>query len=508
MDVTITTWAHAKPKTTGSSLQRSRSNSTKASMTGLIPLLLPSSTGSNRSSPSSSPIDAGRRASVSTSTPPPAPSSLVHRRQQSLPSLRTSRRPSLGPPAVLPSIPFTSEEWKAAMDDVKRKYLNRKYRACSARCCEILDNVKDTSSVEPLHLIYLHFYAASSFELCARPLSNSTNYRTRLLRDAQTHYAKAEELIRNTEDNVTGRTRSVSTSSTMSGLNSPGLSSVRSSVSSTTFSSPRTSVCSVEDGVIPKSTSRAVKAKKKVSFSGLNDLIEFQPEPYIRPDSPTLGWEDDIFPHSNPSPYSYQISAEKAKPKSSSKPEPTTEPQAEVVERPTTNDAQPTEEPNPADDKFDLDTFLQTKSANRICAQLSALRLQVSWHRNGIETLLAEAEETPATPMIPTEAWPVPPSPLYQARFTRSNSLPVLDLGGLNDKPSALTTPGSRESFCGSPNPKAINRPASVASNVRCGDEALKQRIERLRAGGWQRKRFDNRRYEALREQVLCELGA
>ncbi|KAI0890715.1 uncharacterized protein GGS22DRAFT_17529 [Annulohypoxylon maeteangense] len=508
MDVTFTTWAHAKPKTTGSSPQRNHTHLAKATMTGLIPLLLPSSTGSNRSSPSSSPIDAGRRASVSISTSQPAPSSLVHRRQQSLPSLKTPKRSSLALPAVLPSIPFTSGEWKNAMDDVKRKYLNRKYRACSARCCEILENVKDTSTVEPLHLIYLHFYAASSFELCARPLSNSSNYRTRLLRDAQVHYAKAEELIQNTEDNVNGRTRSISTSSTMSGMNSPGLSSVRSSVSSTTFSSPRTSVCSTEDGVILKSTSRPVKAKKKVSFSGLNDLIEFQPEPYIRPDSPTLGWEEDFFPrHSNPSPYSPQFSAEKTKP-ASSKSEPTIETQPEVVECSATSDQQPTEESNTVDDKFDLDTFLQTKSANRICAQLSALRLQVSWHRTGIETLLAEADETPATPTIPTEAWPVPPSPFFQARFTRSNSLPVLDLGGLNDKPSALTTPGSRESFSGSPNPKAINRPASVASTIRCGDEALKQRIERLRAGGWQRKRFDSRRYEALREQVLCELGA
>ncbi|KAI2465067.1 hypothetical protein F4781DRAFT_425082 [Annulohypoxylon bovei var. microspora] len=477
-------------------------------MSGLIPLLLPSSTGS-RSSPGSSPTDTSRRASLSISASLSPPSSLVHRRQQSLPSLRTQRRSSLALPAVLPIIPFTSGEWKNAMDDVKRKYLNRKYRACSARCCEILENVKDTSTVEPLHLIYLHFYAASSFELCARPLSNSSNYRTRLLRDAQTHYAKAEELIQNAEDNVTGRTRSISMSSTMSSLNSPGLSSVRSSVSSTTFSSPRTSVCSAEDGIIPKSSQRPVKAKKKVSFSGLNDLIEFQPEPYIRPDSPTLGWEDDIFPrHSNPSPNSPpQFSAEKTKPAPMFKSEPTIGLQPEVEEPPTASDHQSTEELNSTDDKFDLDTFLQTKSANRICAQLSALRLQVSWHRSGIETLLTETDETPATPTIPTEAWPIPPSPYHPARFARSNSLPVLDLGGLNDKSTPLT-PNFRDSFAGSPNPRAISRPVSVASTIRCGDEALKQRIERLRAGGWQRKRFDNRRYEALREQVLCELGA
>ncbi|KAK7941289.1 uncharacterized protein PG986_013676 [Apiospora aurea] len=56
-----------------------------------------------------------------------------------------------------------------------------------------------------------------------------------------------------------------------------------------------------------------------------------------------------------------------------------------------------------------------------------------------------------------------------------------------------------------------IQLPASAASIARPGttvsDEGLRDRIERLRAGGWQRKRFDNRRYEALREQVLGELG-
>ncbi|OTA86780.1 hypothetical protein M434DRAFT_81780 [Hypoxylon sp. CO27-5] len=418
-------------------------------MSGLIPLLLPSSA-VGRSSASSSPTETGRRASLSSS--PSQPQSLVHRRQQSLPTLRTTKRSSLVPPATIPIIPFTPVEWKNAIDEVKRKYLNRKYRACSARCCEVLDNLKDPSAVEPVYLIYLHFYAASSFELCARPLSCSSNYRTRLLRDAQAHYAKAEELIRNAEENITGRTRSGS-SSTTSSLHSPGLSSVRSSVSSTTLSSPRTSVCSAEDGIVLKSSPRpVVKAKKKVSFSGLNDLIEFQPEPYIRPDSPTLGWEDDIFPHRPEN--SLPLLAEKVKP-GLPKSEPVTASQSEVVESATTDDPQSTEESTSSDDKFDLDAFLQTRSVNRMCAQLSALRSQVTWHRDAVEALIAESDDTPETPTISTEAWPVPPSPFTPPR-----------------------------------------------------DEALQQRIERLRAGGWRRKRFDSRRYEALREQVLGELGA
>ncbi|KAI0382081.1 hypothetical protein F5Y04DRAFT_57704 [Hypomontagnella monticulosa] len=487
-------------------------------MSGLIPLLLPSSTGS-RSSVIYTPTEMNRRASFSPS--PAQPSSLIHRRQQSLPSLRTARRGSFVPPATLPIIPFTTGEWKKVIEDVKRKYLNRKYRACSARCCEILDNLKDTSTVEPLYLIYLHFYAASSFELCARPLSYSSNYRTRLLRDAQTHYDKAETLIRAAEENTTQKTRCASACSTTSSVHSPSLpASVRSSVSSTTLSSPRTSVCSAEDGAVPKPKSRpVVKAKKKVSFSGLNDLIEFQPEPYIRPDSPTLGWEDDFLPHEpdntlplfladNMTPKPLSTSKRTADPVRSS------EPRLDMIERPSSaSDHQSTEESSPTDEKFDLDAFLQNRSMNKICTQLSALRLQVSWHRSGVAALLAEPEDTPETPTLPVDVSPIHATPFTPPRLTRANTLPTeTELSSsYSEKSAPWSAPNLRDSFAFSPNsdnPRTISRPASAASTIRCSDEALQQRIERLRAGGWQRKRFDNRRYEALREQVLVELGA
>ena len=55
------------------------------------------------------------------------------------------------------------------------------------------------------------------------------------------------------------------------------------------------------------------------------------------------------------------------------------------------------------------------------------------------------------------------------------------------------------------------NSSASMRDTAEEGREKsadIKARIERLRATGWQRKRFDAGRYEALREQVLSELGA
>ncbi|KAI1653035.1 hypothetical protein F4813DRAFT_282672 [Daldinia decipiens] len=480
-------------------------------MTGLIPLLLPSSAVCK--STTGSTIEINRRASLDPSLFPSPPSSLIHRRQRSLPTIRTARRGSIEPPA-LPIIPSTPLEWKNAVDEVKRKYLNHKYRACSARCCEIIDNLKDASNVEPLYLIYLHFYAASSFELCARPLSYSSTYRTRLLSDAEVHYGKAEALIQNTEENITRKTRSASSCSTASSLHSPGLSpSVRSSVSSTTFSSPRTSVCSTGDeAVIKPSPKPGAKAKKKVSFSGLTDLIEFQPEPYIRPDSPTLGWEDDIVPHHSDSSLPlFSANKLKSAPLSKSKPkEPEShfELQPTIPERSVPRDSQPVEELSIADDKFDLDAFLQTRSMNRMCAQLSALRSQISWHRDGVQTLLAGPNDTPESPApaLPEDVSPVPSSPFGRMRLTRANTLPV----EIGSDSLPWTNSGQRDRFTDSPgpdSPRAISRPASAASTIRCTDEALKQRIERLRANGWQRKRFDNRRYEALREQALGELA-
>ncbi|KAI2615628.1 hypothetical protein GGR54DRAFT_260103 [Hypoxylon sp. NC1633] len=482
-------------------------------MSGLIPLLLPSSAGSRPGLNSSHP-ETGRRASLAPSSSPSQSASLMHRRQQSLPSLGTTRRYALAPPAAISIIPFTPAEWKKAIEEVKRKYLNRKYRACSARCCEILDSLRDRSTVEPIYLIYLHFYAASSFELCARPLSCSSNYRTRLLHDAQSHYLKAEALIQSAETSINHRTRPVSLSSTASSIHSPGLSSPsnRSSVSSTTLSSPRTSVCSAEDGVALKSGTRPVKAKKKVSFSGLNDLIEFQPEPYIRPDSPTLGWDDDIFPRDSHNSLPLFL-AEKSKPELLSRPIPAAEPERIPEPQPEVTEQQSTEQLSPADENFNLDSFLQTRTQNRMSAQLSALRLQVSWHRAGVAALLAIPDDTPATPTLPPDGAADLSKMLTPPRSTPANTFPTEVGSGSSpdEKPAPWTAPSLRDSFAGSPcfdNPATTSRPTSSASTIRCSDGPLQQRIERLRASGWQRKRFDSRRYEALREQVLVELGA
>ncbi|KAI1429962.1 hypothetical protein F5Y12DRAFT_781580 [Xylaria sp. FL1777] len=409
--------------------------------------------------PSLSHIDGGSRLGMRPSSTEPfqySPSSVhqIHRRQQSLPLLRQA---SLTSSLATKAAPLNAAEWKHTIDEVKQKYLARKYRSCSMQCCEVLGNLKDTSTIEPLHLIYLHFYAASSFEWCARPLSSSSTYRAELLRSAQKHYAEAEVLIAAMEWNVAERARPPSWVTSPS---SPSLSASSRvpDLSSTASSSPRTSAFSLDDEppARPARKARVKSSKKKVSFSSLPQFFEFQPEPYIRPDSPTLGWEDPFFmspPHEMDAPFTMS-------PKKHGSPTSIIKP--------------PLEGSTPSNHTFDLESFLQTRTLNRFRGQLSALRDQVCRHRAVVDGLLATPDETPT---------PRPPSRL-DARDTSSPVYAHRPMTPMSARPSspALSAAGGRD------------------------EKNLQDRIERLRASGWRRKRFDSRRYEALREQVLGEL--
>ncbi|ETS87056.1 hypothetical protein PFICI_00884 [Pestalotiopsis fici W106-1] len=501
-------------------------------MGGLIPLLLPAA--NNRSAVSAQATQVKRPVSLMT---PHVPSSMGHRRQQSVPMGKAAARLSITTPASPANVPETQEDWRDAINEVKRKYISRKYRTCSARCSEILDNLKDTSNVETLHLIYLHFYAASSSEMCARPLSQSSAYRTKLLDDARDNYDKASALIKKAEDIAVEKSRSGSSLSVTPSLSSSSSASPRSSTICTSPSTPRDSISSAED-LNTETQPAKPKKKKKVSFSSLPgiDIPKYEPqaEPHVRPDSPTLGW----------APFGHGAVAEEAvvcKPMAITIPKAADSPSLlspilkSVPEKTSQNR-----------DSFDLESFLQTRSINRIISQLSALRSQVAWHRDNIDALLTESEEAPEIPETPS--LPEMPS-LPGLTPPGTGSLSASDGG--DDQPStplsAALTPhtldsalsqqlkssfGAQANFdltsarlsmfgdawertrsgsvCSSnsgyyPPPRAASQ-MSMRSSAG-GDENLQKRIEKLRANGWQRKRFDSRRYEALREQVLSELG-
>ncbi|OIW34533.1 hypothetical protein CONLIGDRAFT_8068 [Coniochaeta ligniaria NRRL 30616] len=422
-------------------------------MAGLIPLMLRPSEPTKRPSPS-----------ISTSFQP------SHLRSASTGTVQTPRpnlpkRYSQLPPANLPVIPYTQAEWRKAISEVKRQHMSRRYRACSARCAEILDNLKDASQVEPAYLIYLHFYAAASMEMCTRPLPLTSPYRAALLQQARNHYDRAASLIRAAEDSVAVKTRSGSASSSCPpSLHSPSgsvgsLSSVssRAWTAETSVPSPTNSVYSFDEPSTPQSSPRRhlpPKRVKKVSFSlplCAEELEEQEresaanfrfPEPIIRPDSPTLGFDDEYF-HAGAS--MRDLPPPPPPPKSSLR-----------IPPPVVTDLPLLRPGGEGEGDDDDDFFRVERSVHRYNETLSHLRSQLANHSHNLGAQLVLAADMGSRPSSPATS---PRSPTFE----RAN-----------------------------------------ADAARAAEKQA--RIERLRKNGWVRKRFDSRRYEELAREVLAEL--
>ncbi len=397
-------------------------------MGGLIPLMLTTGNRTSYVPPPVSPSVSSHTRSSSTGSTPSAPR----------PKPALVKRLSQAAPTALPVLPYTSAEWKRAITEIKRQHFSKRYRACSARCNEILTNIKDTSQVEPVYLIYLHFYAATSMELCARTLPPHSPSRTNLLQQARTQFGRAAALVGAAEDSVVKRVRTGSVSSMSSSCHSPaGSISSRAATPETRLSSPTNSVCSFDDlAGKPQPASTPRKRVKKVSFSlpPPEPPVYRIPEPIVRPDSPTLGFDDEYF-HSG---IARQDLPEVPKPL-----------KFEEIELPLPTVAEtPQLQLIPEDD-----AFLIGRSIDRYCENLSGLRTQLARYSSSLNELLA-ANEVESAPRS------LPKSPLSRSQ----------------------------------------------------DDEELRKadrqaRIERLRKNGWQRKRFDARRYEELCESVMSELA-
>lgn len=412
-------------------------------MAGLIPLMLKPTSVS------------GTRTSMVFPAPPKnthkrAASDITYSSQPSRP--KTMRRQSQPTPASLPVLPYTPEEWRKAIVEIKHQHMTRRYRACSTRCNEILSNVKDTSGAEPAYLIYLNFYAATSLEMCARPLTKSSSYRTSLLQQARVHYDRAAALIQNAETSVVSRSRSSSTASSVSSLHSAS-SSIFSQAwtAESDMTSPAYSVCSLESAFAKAKP--AHKPKKKVSFELPNDAKDtwssFQvSEPLIRPDSPTLGFDDD---------YYTAAATRQELPKVPEQPVSRLSLREEDIYSVAVVHMEDPDSANPSDssDSEDDDPFGIGRSVHRYRETLSSLKMQVAGHLASVEELLS-----------------APVSPL---------------LSGTADK--------------------SDEKQAHIVSSEELRRQERNARIERLRKTGWQRKRFDARRYEELCEAVMAELN-
>ena len=356
-------------------------------------------------------------------------------------------------PKPIPVLPYTQAEWRKTIAEVKRKYFGKRYRACSARCVEVLDGIKDTSQVEPVYLIYLHFYAATSMEICARPLPLASPARANLLQQARAHFDKASILINAAEDSVLRKFRPGSVASSRgSSCHSPsGSVSSRAWTTDTLMSSPTESECSFDDLAAPKSPRQPpAKRVKKVSFSLPKDTLltittttTTTAEPFIRPDSPTLGGFDDIFFHPSPPP-------QKDLPDL-----PFNSHSAADLELPLQLQTIPESDPSSSEEEDTPSPYLATaRSVDRCCEHLASLRAHLARHAIPANHML----------LTPPDICVSPPS----------------------DSPS-------------------LPRPLSLSAAAET-EETRAARIERLRQGGWRRKRFDASRYEVLCQAVLAEL--
>ncbi|KAL1902762.1 hypothetical protein Sste5346_000672 [Sporothrix stenoceras] len=321
--------------------------------------------------------------------------------------------------------------------------------------------MKDVSNVEPAYLISLHFYAAISMEMCARPLNTPSTYRADLFQQARNHYDRASQLVRDAEESAQSKFRASFSLLSLSSPHSPsGSTSSRAWTSETGLSSPTPSVCSSEDlnprlhqshFPSPPNLSSFPKPapRKKVSF----ELPKDEPailEPYIRPDSPTLGFDDEYF-------VTGLARQDLPRIPTCSKKSPVSGP---TLHQAGDDDATPralrdfyslghlSQGPLDVESEFDRRSFQLDKSTSRYCEHLSNLKSRLARHRANLEDII----ETPV---------------------------------GEGDIADRSSTP--------------------VDDGTRCLDR--KARIERLRRSGWQRKRFDPSRYEALRNAALSELS-
>ncbi|KOS18729.1 hypothetical protein ESCO_000754 [Escovopsis weberi] len=361
--------------------------------------------------------------------------SVVNRRQSISRTIARPAKASVAEPlATHKSLPKSPVEWKKALAEIKREYINRKYRACHTRCVELVENTKN-QHVENAHMLYVRFYAASAIEMQVRSLQQNSSYRTKLLLEAREHYRAASDLA--AAEDASKRRPSSRSFSPVPSLHSSSPSDSRSITPPTSRGpSPSPSL----DSCL-KSSISAPKPKKRVAFIGVPTY-----EPIIRPDSPTLGFDDWLSPPASPEPVI--ASAPEPAPLDrmdrglSSLPLPS--PTLSIASTDSMSSSpSPLSSPTSDDGVPDVDYFLSQRSVHQYCTILASLQRQISSHLSWLDQDIAAAM-APQPPTIMT------------------------------DELRALE---------------------------------LRTRIERLRANGWKRARFDVSRYEALRESALGDIN-
>ncbi|KAG6041778.1 hypothetical protein E4U41_001990 [Claviceps citrina] len=343
-------------------------------------------------------------------------------RQRSLRSLlqpeylqENKRQPQTKQVSKYLSTPCTDMEWKTTLGEIKRDYMNRRFRQCSTRCHEVLAQGDRLAQAHPIHLVYVRFYAATALEMQARAMHHSSPCRATLLRQAYNHYSTASDLADQADQEASNLSSHARTSTfSLSKLHSPAGSNVSASTISTMMSSPTPSLGSCDDTFKPS------PRKKKVAFCD-----EPMTEPIIRPDSPTLGF-DEWLGRSFPEP-AYPESILKS-----------------VKQTPMMPCDDAPRSPDISDmEAEEGDPFFHARSVHRFCTILGSIRRQIASHLTTLDIEIAACQ--------------IPTAPAFT-----------------------------------SPEMKALD---------------IQARIERLRACGWKRARFNVERYETLRENALADIA-
>ncbi|KFA51468.1 hypothetical protein S40293_06733 [Stachybotrys chartarum IBT 40293] len=340
----------------------------------------------------------------------------LRRRGCHLLDLKLQPRPSSSSASrtVPPTPPM---DWKKTLAEVKREFAARRFQTCLALCKKALECAGKDSNAELAYIIYLNFYAATALDVQARALHHTAGpLRAKLLLQAKEHYQNASKLVEADEAAMARPAHRLSPSTPS--LHSPAGSTSSRSSGSTRASSPVSCMYSPQK---PRP-----RRKKSVSFS--DDVVE----PIVRPDSPTLGFDDWLGRSSPSEPCSEPLMTLPATALSL---------RVATFGRAETILEEEEDEDEEEECHLHIDSFAVDRSVHRYIGVLSGLSRQIASHLDAVQAELDLLKK------------PIPPS-------ESSDELRSLD---------------------------------------------LRARIERLRANGWQRRRFDPKRYEALCENAMAE---
>lgn len=183
----------------------------------------------------------------------------------------TRRRPRPAAVTALKILPLTENDWNILLEEVKSLYLNGRHKHCSIRCRLILEGIRNSYPVNPIYLVYISYYLATSLETMAFSAPENSSSKLPLYKEALVNYRIAMQELERAPFSADAIRRT----SRLSCL-SPRSYSVRSSVDSVfsqySKSSSMTSRSASSDESSQKSEDNESEGpqprpKKKVSFS-------------------------------------------------------------------------------------------------------------------------------------------------------------------------------------------------------------------------------------------------